>query len=105
MRFVKSLAGNKSQRAVKSAVDAWFHEVRGAAWRNSADLKRSFGNASIITSDRVVFNIEGNDFRLVAALDYRRQVVYIKWIGSHAEYDLIDAEAIQYGDPTDSDRR
>ena len=105
IRFVKSLTGNKSQRAVKSALDAWFHEVRQAAWKNSADLKRSFGTASIITSDRAVFNIKGNDFRLVAALDYRRQVVYIKWVGSHAEYDLIDAETIQYGDQTDSNRR
>jgi mRNA interferase HigB len=104
-RFVGSLAGNKSQPAVKSALDAWFHEVRRAMWRNSADLKRSFGTASIISSDRAVFNIKGNDFRLVVAIDYRRQVVYIKWVGSHAEYDLIDAETIQYEDQADPDRR
>jgi mRNA interferase HigB len=104
-RLVASLAGNKSQRAVKSALDAWFHEVRRAVWKNSADLKRSFGTASIISSDRAVFNIKGNDFRLVVAIDYRRRVVYIKWVGSHAEYDLIDAGTIQYEDPTDSDRR
>jgi mRNA interferase HigB len=84
-RFVESLVGNKPQRAVKSALDAWFHEVRRAAWKNSADLKLSFGTASIISSDRVVFNIKGNDFRLVAALDYQRQVVHTKWVSAHAE--------------------
>ena len=97
-RFVESLAGKKSQSAVKNALDAWFYEVRGATYRNSAELKRFFGTASIISSERVVFNIKGNDFRLVVAIDYLRQVVYIKWIGSHAEYDLIDAESVQYED-------
>jgi mRNA interferase HigB len=104
-RFVESLAGNKSQRAVKSALDAWFHEVRRAMWKNSADLKRSFGTVSIVSSDRAVFNIKGNDFRLLVAIDYGRQVVYIKWVGSHSEYDSIDAETIQYEDKADPDRR
>jgi mRNA interferase HigB len=103
-RFVESLAGKKWQTAVKNALDAWFHEIRRATWKNSAELKRSFGTASIISSDRVVFNIKGNDFRLVA-IDYGRQVVYIKWVGSHAEYDLINAETIQYEDQADPDRR
>jgi mRNA interferase HigB len=103
-RFVESLAGKKWQTAVKNALDAWFHEVRRATWKNSAELKRSFGTASIISSDRVVFNIKGNDFRLVVAIDYGRQVVYIKWVGSHAEYDLINAETIQYEDQADPDR-
>jgi mRNA interferase HigB len=104
-RFVQSLRGNKSQRGVKNALDAWFHEVRHAEWKNSGDLKRSFGTASIISSDRAVFNIKGNGFRLVVSLDYRRQVVFIKWVGSHAEYDLINAETIQYEHQTDPDRR
>ncbi len=104
-RFVESLAGRKWQKAVKSALDAWFHEVRSATWKNSAELKRSFGTASIISSDRVVFNIKGNDFRLVVAIDYARQVVYVKWVGSHAEYDLIRAEIVQYEDQADPYRR
>jgi len=104
-RFVESLAGNRWHLAVNNALAAWFHEVRRATWKNSAELKRDFGNASIISSDRVVFNIKGNDFRLVVAIDYQRQVVYIKWIGSHAEYDSIDAENIQYDDQAGPDRR
>jgi len=97
-RFVESLRGRKGQPAVKAALDAWFQEVRRAAWRNSADLKRSFGAASIVSADRVVFNIKGNDYRLVSAIDYRRQILFIKWVGAHADYDRIDARTVQYGD-------
>ena len=97
-RFVASLSGRKLQPSVKAALDAWFHEVRRASWRSSADVKRSYATASIVSSDRVVFNIKGNDFRLIAAVDYRRQVVYIKWIGSHSDYDSIDARTVQYED-------
>jgi mRNA interferase HigB len=97
-RFAASLSGRKSQPSVKAALDAWFHEVRLASWRSSADVKRSYATASIVSSDRVVFNIKGNDFRLIAAVDYRRQVVYIKWIGSHGDYDSIDAKTVQYED-------
>jgi len=97
-RFVESLRGRKGQPAVKAALDAWFQEVRRAAWRNSADLKRSFGAASIVSADRVVFNIKGNDYRLVAAIDYGRQILFIKWVGAHADYDGIDARTVQYGD-------
>jgi mRNA interferase HigB len=97
-RFVASLSGRKPQPSVKAALDAWFHEVRRASWRSSADVKRSYATASIVGSDRVVFNIKGNDFRLITAVDYRRQVVYIKWIGSHSDYDSIDAKRVQYED-------
>ena len=70
-------------------------EPRGGS---TADVKRAYGTASIISSDRVVFNIKGNDYRLVTAIDYARRVVFIKWVGSHREYDKIDAKTVQYGD-------
>jgi mRNA interferase HigB len=97
-RFVASLAGHKAQSAAKTALDAWIHEVKRAAWNNSADLKRSSTTASIVSARRVVFNIKGNDFRLIMAVDYPRRAVYIKWIGSHAEYDSIDAKTVQHED-------
>jgi len=97
-RFVESLRGRKGQRAVKAAVDAWFHEVQRARWRNSAEVKQSYATASIVSADRVVFNIKGNDYRLVAAIDYRRQILFIKWVGTHSDYDRIDARTVQYGD-------
>jgi mRNA interferase HigB len=83
-RFVESLAGTKDDRAVKAALDAWFHEVQKADWKTPADVLRSYANASIVGNDRVVFNIKGNDYRLVIAIDYRRAIVFIKWIGTHA---------------------
>src|ERR1019366_2159644 len=98
LRFVESLKGQQGQKAVKAALDAWFHEVQRAEWRSPADVKRNYGAASIVGSDRVIFNIKGNDFRLVTAINYRRQIVIIKWIGPHRDYDRVDARKVQYGD-------
>ena len=95
LRFVATTRGPK---ALKAALNAWFHEAQRAKWHSSADVKRDYGTASIISSDRVVFNIKGNDYRLVTAIDYERQIVFIKWVGSHREYDKIDAGTVKYGD-------
>ena len=103
VRFVARLAGHKDHRAVRAALEAWFHEVRQADWKNPADVKADYGNASIVGPDRVVFNIKGNDYRLVTAVDYRRAIVFIKWLGSHKQYDKIDARTVQYADQTDQD--
>jgi mRNA interferase HigB len=97
-RLVESLKGEKGQRAVKTALAAWFHEVQRARWRDSAELKHSYATASVVTSNRVVFNIKGNDYRLVTAVNYVRQIVFIKCIGTHAEYDRINASTVHYGD-------
>jgi mRNA interferase HigB len=96
-RFIDSLKGNKDQKAVKAALDSWFHEARQADWRNPADVARAYANASIVGSGRVVFNIKGNDYRLVVAIHYRLQIVFIKWLGSHAECDEIDVKTVNYG--------
>jgi mRNA interferase HigB len=96
--FAESLRGSKHHKAVKSALEAWFHEVQSAKWRGPTDVTRDYGSASIVGSDRVVFNIKGNSYRLVVAVDYRRQIVFIKWLGSHAAYDEIDVKTVKYGD-------
>jgi mRNA interferase HigB len=95
--FIESLQGSKDQKAVKSALDAWFHEAQSATWKTPADVTRAYANASIVGSDRVVFNIKGNAYRLVAAIDYQREIVFIKWLGTHAEYDRIDVKTVKYG--------
>lgn len=95
-RLVESLQGHKDQKAVKSALDAWFQEVQDAEWKAPTDVTRSYANASIV-GDRVVFNIKGNSYRLVVAVDYRRQIVFIKWLGTHAAYDKIDVKTVRYG--------
>ncbi|KPF82735.1 hypothetical protein IP70_19970 [alpha proteobacterium AAP38] len=94
--FVDNLAGHKDQPAVKAALDAWFAEAQKARWSNSADIKRSYATASIVSSDRVVFNIKGNAYRLVVAVDYDKGIVWIKWLGSHRDYDRIDVTEIGY---------
>jgi Uncharacterized protein conserved in bacteria len=82
-QFIDSLAEQKEQSAVKAALDAWLDEVSKAEWASSADVKRHYATASIVTTERFVFNIEGNDYRLVVAVDFEKSIVWIKWIGTH----------------------
>jgi mRNA interferase HigB len=96
--FVESLRSSNDHKAVKAALDSWFHEAQGAGWRTPADVTRSYANASVVGNDRIVFNIKGNAYRLVVAVDYRRQIVFIKWLGTHAQYDKIDVKKVKYGD-------
>jgi len=102
-RFVMGMRGHREQRAVKAALDAWFHEVDKADWKNSADVKRSYANASIVGPDRVVFNIKGNDYRLITAVDYKRRIVFIKWLGTHAAYDKVNARTVRYENEADQE--
>jgi len=73
---------------------AWFEEATSASWRQPTDIKARYRSASILKNRRVVFNIKGNDYRLVVAVAYRLQVVYVKFVGTHREYDAIDAETV-----------
>ena len=73
---------------------AWFREVDKADWSGPAEVKEKYGNASIVADNRVVFNIKGNDYRLVVKINYPYRVVYIRFIGIHAEYDKIDVEEV-----------
>lgn len=97
VRFADSLAGRRDQKAVRAALAAWYDEVRKADWQSSADVKRNFATASIVGSERVVFNIKGNSYRLVVAIDYEKGIAWIKWIGTHADYDDIDVRTVEYG--------
>jgi mRNA interferase HigB len=94
--FVQSLAGHKDQPAVKAALDAWFDEVRKAHWRSTGEVKRSYATASVVSAERIVFNIKGNAYRLVAAVDFEKGLVWIKWLGRHKDYDRIDVTKVEY---------
>ena len=96
VRFIESLAGHKDQRAVIATLESWYQEAKQADWGSSADIKASYSQASIVGADRVVFNIKGNSYRLIVAIDYRRKIVFIKWIGTHRQYDEIDVRAVQF---------
>lgn len=80
--------------ALESALKAWFHEAKKAEWKTAADVKAKYRSASILKQGRVVFNICGNKFRLVAKINYSGGVLYIRWVGTHAEYDKINAEEV-----------
>lgn len=74
---------------------AWLDEARNARWLSPKDIKVRYSSASFIGGHRVVFNIKGNDYRLVIAVAYRFQAVYIKFVGTHASYDRIDAATVE----------
>lgn len=78
----------------KVELEAWFHLVKSADWATPAETKASYGSASILKGGRVVFNICGNKYRLVAMVNYRFRIVYVRFIGTHKEYDAIDAGTI-----------
>ena len=81
---------------MKAQLDAWYAEASRADWKNSAELKLQYRSASIVSSERVVFNIKGNTYRLVTAINYPYGVVLILWLGTHAEYDQIDVATVKY---------
>lgn len=96
--FIAERAGHKDQPALMAALNSWFAEVTKAAWTSTADVKRLYATASIVSADRIVFNIKGNDDRLVVAVDFEKAIVWIKWIGTHKDYDKIDVKEINHGD-------
>ena len=78
----------------EQALKAWVDEVRKAHWNQPTDIKKQYRSASILKNRRVVFNIKGNAYRLVVSVAYRFSAVYIKFIGTHQQYDEIDAETV-----------
>lgn len=73
---------------------AWYREVEKEDWDSPAGVKAKYRGASIVGGNRVVFNIKGNDYRLVVKINYPYRVVYIRFVGTHAEYDVIDVEEV-----------
>jgi mRNA interferase HigB len=98
VEFVRARSGHKDQ-PLKAALDAWFDEVRKARWRSTADLKRHYATASVVSAERIVFNIKGNDYRLVVAIDFEKGIVWIKWLGTPRDYDRIDARGVEHERP------
>jgi mRNA interferase HigB len=78
----------------ETPLKSWYGEVKKADWLSFNALKLQFGNASIVGNDRVVFNIKGNAYRLVAAIDYEKQILWVRFVGTHKIYDTINAKNI-----------
>ena len=79
----------------EQSLKSWVDEAKKAAWAQPAEIKEQYRSASILKNRRVVFNIKGNDYRLLVSVAYHYQAVYVKFIGTHKEYDAIDAETLE----------
>jgi mRNA interferase HigB len=90
-RFWESASGRTDARR---ALEAWYREARRAIWRSPQAIERMYASASVLKGGRVVFNICGNRYRLVVRIDYRYRIVFVRFVGTHDEYDSIDAEGV-----------
>lgn len=79
-----------------NALQGWYHEFIKCSFKNFNELKQTYGNASIIGDDRIVFNIMGNKYRLVVRMVFEFKAVQVKWFGTNKEYDKIDVTTVQY---------
>jgi len=75
-------------------LQAWYHHASAAQWSKPDDVKKDYADASILSNNRVVFNIKGNQYRLVVAIHYKSQIIFIRFMGTHAQYDRIDSTRI-----------
>ena len=94
LRNLESYWKQPNRGDAEGALKAWLAEAKAAQWTCPQGVKKKYTNASIIANNRVVFNIKGTDYRLIVAIAYKMQYVFIKFIGTHAEYDKIDATFI-----------
>jgi len=93
-RTLRDHWGRPGRSDSEQPLKAWLAETKAADWRTPAAIKEQFGSASILGGGRIVFNIAGNKYRLVVWINFAYRVVYVRFIGTHAEYDLIDAKTI-----------
>ena len=98
MRIISKKASDRllEERSspAKSELEAWHAETKAAEWATPTEVKAKYGNASILKDGRVVFNICGNKHRLIVWINYDFHTVYVRFLGTHKEYDEIDAQAI-----------
>ena len=78
----------------EQSLKAWHLEFREAEWATPAQLKDLYSSASILVNNRVVFDVEGNKYRLIVWIRYQQNMVHIKWLGTHAEFDHVNAEKV-----------
>jgi mRNA interferase HigB len=95
LRTLKAfVAGDPAHADAREPVMAWYRQVRAAAWATPADVKRDIRSASILKDGRAAFNVAGNKYRIVVWINYPYRVVYVRFIGTHRQYDKIDAQTI-----------
>jgi mRNA interferase HigB len=85
----------EKHRDAEQPLKSWYDEALKAEWKTPQDIKNQYATASFLSNNRVVFNIKGNDHRLIVAVAYRLGVLYIKFVGTHAQYDKVDAATVE----------
>ena len=93
-RTLREFWENPSYADSESSLRSWYHYVKNSEWENSNELKQQYKSASIVGEGRVVFNIKGNVYRLVVLIDYEFQVIFVRFIGTHKQYDKINSKTI-----------
>jgi mRNA interferase HigB len=93
-KTLKDFYENKLYQESKDSLEAWHKEVLQASWNNPNEVKQQYKSASIVGNNRVVFNISGNKYRLIVAINYAAKIVFIRFIGTHEQYDKIDATKV-----------
>ncbi len=78
----------------KAPIEAWYAEAKKAKWQTPQEIKEQFRSVSILKNSRAVFNVGGNKYRLIVAIDYSRQTIFIRFIGTHSQYNKINAEVV-----------
>jgi mRNA interferase HigB len=81
--------------SARRPLQAWYEDARRARWLTPQDIKRQYAGASFLPGRRVVFNIKGNDYRLVVGVAYRQEALFVKFVGTHSEYDAIAAGTVE----------
>jgi mRNA interferase HigB len=87
---------SKKNPGAQTQLSLWFAEFSKMSFTSFNELKQVYGNASIVNNNRIVFNIKGNDFRLVVSINFLHQACYVIWFGSHKEYDKIDVTTVEF---------
>jgi mRNA interferase HigB len=83
----------------RETLEKWYHDVQSKNWKRPNEVTRDFNMARTIANNRAIFKINRNDYRLIAEINYRKEWLFIKFIGTHAEYDAIDAEKVNQFKP------
>ncbi len=93
-RTLREFWGKPEYSDSESSLRSWYHDAKSLEWKNSNELKQRYKNASIVGDGRVVFNLKGNKYRLIVSMDFEFQVIFIRFVGTHQQYDKIDAKKI-----------
>ena len=94
LRTIRAFWEDANHRDSEQALKSWYAIAKRADWASPQSIRNQFGNASIINNNRVVFNIAGNKYRLIVRFNYPYRIGYIRFIGTHAQYDAVNAETI-----------